>query len=531
VHKQTTLDPDFLKGESFIFKNNDSAFYYLNRSANNSKDKLSIAYSYSYLAMIQTDAGDNFLAQESLLKSIKVLNEKNPKHFTCLASNYNELGLISFNLKAYDEALRYYALATRFSVDTLYKPMILNNTASVYRDKKEYANSIEVLKAVLSTTKTNTSDYARFLTNLAFTKWLQNNQYKAAPELLMALQIRIREKDERGQNSSFSHLSDYYAESRPDSSLLYAGKMFATARKINSPDDELAALQKLIRLSPPKATRYYFEIHQLLNDSLQNARSNARNQYAMIQYESEKNKTDNLMLQKDNAAKEYQIALLSFAVLVVIIGSIFWYRKRKQRLELEARNSIRENQLKTSKKVHDVVANGLYRMMKEIENRAELNKEQVIDKIDHLYEKSRDISYDNEPFQDQNFHEKMSQLLRSFASEDTKVLIVGNTEALWNKISAKSKYEVEHILQELMVNMGKHSKASNVVIKFEEVDQTVLIQYADNGIGLSDETQFKNGLINTGNRIKNINGEITFDHNVNQGLKIRIVFPFLKGYN
>ena len=116
-------------------------------------------------------------------------------------------------------------------------------------------------------------------------------------------------------------------------------------------------------------------------------------------------------------------------------------------------------------------------------------------------------------------------LLKSFANETRKVVFVGNTEELWKKVNAQVKYEVEHILQELMVNMKKHSQASNVAIRFEQKEYSITIYYTDNGVGIKGEVQPNNGLTNTGTRIDAIGGTITFDTNVEKGLKIRISFP------
>ena len=96
---------------------------------------------------------------------------------------------------------------------------------------------------------------------------------------------------------------------------------------------------------------------------------------------------------------------------------------------------------------------------------------------------------------------------------------------LWRKVSLEIKYEIEHILQELMVNMKKHSLSTLVTLKFEQLDNIIHIHYVDNGIGLSDNVKFKNGLSNTGNRIKNIFGTITFDTQNERGLEIHISFP------
>lgn len=533
-HQKKTFIEDLnsKKAESFLGKNKDSAFYYFNKVTTSTKDSLQIAQSYSSMAAIQTDEGDYFGSQESLLTSLKFLNEKKSEDFFCLSSNYNELGLNSRNLKNYKAALSYYNLALKFAEDYRMRLSILNDMAAVYRDDKHYVKALKSYHDIIASKISDQIMYARILTNMSFTKWLYNSNYNAAPELLKALNIRIKENDLWGQNSSYAHLSDYYAIKQPQSALLYALKMYNVSKNLKSPDDQREALQKLIKLSSPEETKMYFETYQKLDDSIQTARNTAKNQFALIRYDAEKNKVDNLNLQKDNSEKKYQITtqriIILSTFLLVIAGSVIvmlWSKKRKQRIELEAKNTIRENQLKTSKKVHDVVANGLYRVMAEIENQSNLDKERVLDKLEYMYEKSRDISYEELQFTEENFHEKITELLKSFATETTKVVFVGNTIDLWENLNAQAKYEIGHILQELMVNMKKHSGAKNVVVRFEQLNNHIHIHYTDDGIGISTEKRFKNGLTNTGNRIKSIHGAITFDTIAEKGLKILISFP------
>src|SRR5690606_31149303 len=187
---------------------------------------------------------------------------------------------------------------------------------------------------------------------------------------------------------------------------------------------------------------------------------------------------------------------------------------------------IKASQLRTSKKVHDVVANGLYRVMAEIENKSDIDREGILDRLEDMYEKSRDISYEAEdpPIQQIDCHQKITDLLTSFATDSTKVLIAGNDSDLWADVSVEARYEIEHILQELMVNMKKHSRASHVAMRFERHNHQFSIHYSDNGIGLPPDFQKGNGLVNTGNRIKNLQGDFTFDTGEN-GLKIRMTFP------
>jgi tetratricopeptide (TPR) repeat protein len=522
--KQVT-NPDYDKAEILYEQNNDSAFFYFNKVATSSKDSLRVAMAYNYMAVIQADAGDFFGGQESLITSLKFLNVKDSLHFACLSSDYNELGVTCARINKQELALTYYNLSKKYTKNEAFKLGIENNKALCYQNLGDYNKALHIYDKIIPLTKNDQKEYAKVSSNNAKTKWLQNPKYNAEPEFINALNIRIKEKDKWGQNASYAHLADYYMVKKPDSALLYAQKMFLIANQLDSPDDKLEALQKLITLSPSNSTKQYFKIYQSLSDSLQTARNAAKNQFAIVRYDTEKSKADNLILSKNNAAQKYQIIILIIGILLLIIAGTLWYKKRKQKIDLEAKNSIRDSQLKTSKRVHDVVANGLYRVMTEIENQNEFDKENFLDKIEDLYEKSRDISYEKPEISYPNFQDTISDLLKSFATDETKILIAGNTPELWSNVSENVKYELEHILQELLVNMKKHSGATNVGVRFEEKQHQIYIYYTDNGRGMEEIPVFKNGLRNTGNRIDHIDGQFIFDNEVDRGLKIQISFP------
>jgi tetratricopeptide (TPR) repeat protein len=523
--------------KAFEYRENhkpDSAFLYFNKAKDlflQQKDSFGVGKCLVNMAIISTDKGDYYGGQEISLNAISYLNNNKEEHLVYIKSNFNNLGITSFNLRNYSQAIDFYKRSLNYTKDSTALFVIRNNIANAYSRKRDYQKSLAIYQSILRQI-INNQEFARSLSNFAFTKWLQNSLYNAKPELLRALHIHEKANDLWGQNASYAHLADYYAQKQPDSALIYAGKMYQVAKEIKSPDDQIEALQKLVELSPPKETKHHFEIYKRLDDSLQTARTSAKNQFALIRYEAEKNKAENLNLQKDNTEKKYQIIkqrILLFSTFLLILAgfiiSVLWYKKRKQRLELEAKNTIRDNQLKTYKKVHDVVANGLYRLMKEIQNRANLEREDIVNKLDVMYEKSRDISYEKPQTADENFHEKIVDLLTSFATADIRVGHMGSTPDLWEQVNAQTKYEIEHILQELMVNMERHSKGSNVFVKFEQEDNHISLHYADDGIGISKGTQFNNGLTSTGNRIKSIHGTITFDTKSEKGLKIYISFP------
>lgn len=522
--------PTLEKGESFFNKNNDSAFYYFNLVATGATDSLEIAMAYTYMGIIQAYEGDHYGGQESLLKSLAYLDEHKREDQKCLSSDYHELGNICLNLKNYEAAIDYYQKALKYIKHSDYETIALNSIALTYQKKRDYDQAIDLYKSLLNRSK-DKKEYARVLSNYAKTKWLKDSAYPAGPELQLALQIRKDSNDIRGLNASYAHLSDYYSLSLPDSALYYAGKRYEIAREMKSPDDEVEALSKLITLSPTNLLKPYFTRYQYLTDSIQTAKNAAKNQFALIRYEAAKSKADNLQLQKDNAQKKNQLMLQRFILALTILFFIsagvvltLRYRRRRQQIEFVSRQAIQEHQLKTSQKVHDVVANGLYRIMTDLEYKASVDREELIDKIEVLYERSRDISYENPIIPNIPFDVKINDLLKSFGSEHIKVLIVGNDSMLWSRSNTQVQHEVEHILQELMINMKKHSQANSVMIKFESQNGHVQLLYTDNGVGISPQVKYGNGLQNTVSRIKRIGGQYTFEHPA-KGLKIHISFP------
>lgn len=522
---------DFYKAEALLNRKNDSAFFYYNKVATQSKDSLWIAIAYNRMASIQSDAGDYFGAQESLSISLRYLHEGRLRDKACLSSDQNELGMTSFNLKQYQQAISYYQRAIELAADTNDRIITLNNQANAYAKLKEFDKALSIYRNIISKADKDTISYARILTNMTVAKWQAQPNYDAGPTLLRALKIRQEIGDKWGENSSYAHLADYYTRSKPDSSLLYAKKMYEVAQALNSPDDQLEAMQKLILLVPPAAARIYFNKYQTLNDSLQTVRNAAKNQFALIRYQTEKNKADNLRLQKDNEEKRYQIIaqrfFLGLTIVIILAGIVFgrlWYIRRRRRHELEKQNAVRERELALSQRVHDVVANSLYEIMNEMDRDPAIDK-QLTDQLETLYERSRNISYEKQPEIPQNFVGRTAALVSSFATEERRTVTLGLEEIDWSAISVEVKTELSFVLREFMVNMKKHSAATNVAIRFSHANGKLQINYTDNGGGIPAGINYGSGLKSTVSRIKSINGSISFENMPDKGLQIHITIP------
>lgn len=502
--------------------NEDSAYvYYVKAKEELLKDKnnTEAARAIVNVAIIECDKGDYHSSITNSIEAEKLLkNKKDSNALKIASSNYNSIAIASKNLKNYSQAIDYYKLAIKTSQKEIDSLAFYNNIGDTYLEQKNNKIAKSYFKIALKTT--DSIDFARALNNLAKANFLETPSYNAYPVLEKALLIRMRQKDDKEITSSFSTLADFYFKRNPKKSLFYTNEMYKIALKNKNPDDQLEALNKLILLNSNEYS-LNFSRYVSLKDSVQNARNNDFQRFGLIKFDVEKQKRSNQELTARNFQQNIGITFLALA----LIGTFIWYRKRRQRILLESENKLKEQQLKTAKKVHDVVANGIYQVMTKIENQGSFNKEQALDELEFVYEKSRDISYENPDSQDEKFNDKISKLVASFKNDEINTFTVGNQEETWENVTKSTQTEIYQIIRELLVNMKKHSEANNVVFKFEKINNLININYADNGIGISDDLIFKNGLSNTVSRIENINGKITFETKTEKGLKINISFP------
>lgn len=503
------------------------SFYYFNQAKNfysEAKDSVGIAKALVNMAILQEQKGDYYGSIETSLEAVRYLGKNNDSiRRRTSASNFNNMAICSSYLYEFDDCIKYYKKAIQYTNIQEDKYTFQNNLGVALITLEKYKEAIQTIQLALPTK--DSLKYAMVINNLARVKHYDNQNYNPLPAFYKALEIRKRSNSSVDENSSYATLANYFFYSDRKKALYYAKQMLNAAKKNKSSEDQLQALQKIINLTPDNHL-VYFESFQALNDSVQVARSKAKNQFAKIRYDVEKNNAENQRLKANNSEKENKILLLLIALVLAII-TILWYRKRQIRLKQEKELEVKNTQLKMSKKVHDVVANGIYQVMTKIENQESFDKEKALDELEFVYEKSRDISYDkpDQTGSPKDCKEKISKLIASFKNDDTETYTGGNEDEIWTHVSQTDFEEIYQVIRELLVNMKKHSQASRVVFKFERTENQVRIQYTDNGLGIPGDLIQKNGLTNTVSRMAAIKGAIIFDTKTEKGLKISISFP------
>lgn len=529
-----------LNGYIYLIQNqHDSAFYSFNLSNDyffKLKDSSNIGKNLLNIAIIQSKLGDYSESDNTGIRALGFL--KNDKDKSLLSNIYNSLAINSESMENRKEGVYWFNKAFESEVNEYSKILYQNNLAVSYAHLEEYKNSISLLNNLNISLKI--SKYpdlqSKVIDNLAYVRWKENPKVNVEKEFHKALEIRIQNDDKWGQIASNAHLAEYYTNKSSANALLYAQKMYAIATELNSPDDRLEALQKLILLETPENAKKYAIRYASLNDSLVTARNQAKDQFAKIRYDTEKNREENQSLKIKDVENQLRIQRQKNTTIIALSGIgfltfviIFLYFQQKNKRKREWLIATYESEVRMSKKVHDVVANDLHRFILHLQailSSDHPEKEKLLSEIENIYQSSRDISHEFQALDKKDFNSEIRYLLSSYQSDSVKVIFNLLENEIWETVDELKKVEVFRVLQELMTNMSKHSQADFVVIEFKKVENKIKIIYRDNGKGFSeDQLMKKSGIANTENRMESIKGSIIFDSNPGNGLIVTITFP------
>jgi signal transduction histidine kinase len=95
------------------------------------------------------------------------------------------------------------------------------------------------------------------------------------------------------------------------------------------------------------------------------------------------------------------------------------------------------------------------------------------------------------------------------------------------RIGSRIELVLFRVLQELVSNVIKHSKANLLTVQLVKVKSHVVLNVSDNGIGFDVECQEKKGigLLNIASRIDGIKGHLHYESAAGKGTTVTIRTP------
>ncbi len=472
------------------------------------KDTLGFISNLQLLAIAQYNMGFYYESEQAATEALqwaeaqKINSKKTAPYKVGL---YNLLGNYYKNRFNYNKALYFYRLAFPFA-QTKDSIILLNNTALVYKEQQDYKKAetelIKALKMIAQDTASVT--YNRLLDNLGFIQFKLHNP-QAITTLQKALQNRIGNNDLIGMFSSYRHLFYYYLENN-NKQLAgnSANRCYEIAKQLKSGSYIKEALSLFLLLDENQKVQEY----KTVSDSLEREKKVQQNKFAALKYDIDKEKTKTQAYKLKEERQKRLKTLFILGSVLLVIASVFFFFYNRGKFKQKTLQEIYNTEQLLSKKVHDELANGIYQSMVAIQSK-DFNKETALESLETVYQKTRNLSKQTGTIATRYFKEELQALLGTFNTSTTKILTKDFDTVKWEYLSEEKKQTVYRVLQELLTNMHKHSGASLVVISFYQENKKITVTYADNGIGWKGKKG--NGLTNTENRIKYLNGVITFD--------------------
>lgn len=498
----------------------DSAYYHYTQAKINSPDRTGDLFAYTLLkiAMLQHNKGDFSGSEETITEALA-----NYKGSTYLPYLYNLLASSYYRLNNPTEALSYYQKAYETSTVEMERLIYQNNIGLIHLETKHYAQSIALLAPLLKEELliANKPEYARVQDNLGYAQY-KLNLPDAFENLSNAWRLRDSLQDNFGLTASCMHLSEYYQLIQPESAKRYADLAYQASVATQSPDDQLEALKWLTTHSQPQQAKLYYDRYIQLNDSLTKVRQLAKNQFAKIKYDSKKATQEVIKYKNQNLLL---LVIIAFILLVGVLLYFLYQSITKRKLQ----RSAYETETRISKRIHDELANDVFHAMTftqttDLQNSH--NKESLLDALETIYKRTRDISKENSNIRtDEHFEADLLQLLNSFSDPQLNVLVKTKNDIVWSKLLPEKKIAVFRVLQELLINTKKHSQASIVVIDFQNQSKSLFIHCFDNGLGYDLTIPKKSGLQHAENRILAIQGTLTFDSQPEKGFRAKLIIP------
>ncbi|RZK11169.1 MAG: tetratricopeptide repeat-containing sensor histidine kinase [Flavobacterium sp.] len=494
------------------------------------KDSLRLGYNLLKMAEVQQIYNDYVGSEETITEALSVLENTKEPASDYLREAYNKLGISYTGLKDYNEAIAYYNKAKEIIEDSISRKIIDNNIALCYLEEEKFDLAIEKFTTLYKDNfiKKDSLTLAKVADNLGFSLFKKDGV--SGKELMEeALAIRTRQADEKGLAYSYLNLAQFQGNKNRALAMDYAQKAYTSAAKMGAIDNRLQALELLATYSGKHYNQLYFK----LNDSINNFRQQGKNHFAKIRFDASKDRNKTLESQLKQEEQRIRNLIVSFILIgfIILVITLYLMDKRKHKKEKQKQKQEDEYRTETriAKKLHDELANDIFNTMTFAEIRdlaTPENKEILLDNLDKIYAQTRNISQENNNIDTgEKYLGYLKDMLSGYGSQEVNIILKEIDSIEWADIEASKKIVVYRVLQELLVNMKKHSKANIVLISFKKINKKIQINYSDNGVGIGPHEQLrKNGLQNVENRIQSINGTITFDPTPEKGFKVNFSF-------
>lgn len=482
--------------------------------------KANILYSYSIYSE----------SEKAVVNALQILDNSDNTRLKYEANVM--MSLIQDDLKQYDISLKYYTDTSRlldklekeqYDKKTLQRSWLSyhNNIASFYNETNQLAFASDHIEKALNSP--HIEDYpklkAMLLNNYASNKAQLGKDPSLIDSLYLASYNITKDINHKQGIANNILMQAKYSLSRNDTvRAITQLKESLTIALDQNYGYELKESLKLLSLYDKQEKNKYTALYIKTQDSLNLVELQTRNNFARIEFETNKIEKQNSLLNRINSFQFISILLLSMLLLIFVISYrlkvkntrlINWQKEQDsiqkiQTLLLQQQSitgkAINTERQRIANDLHDSVINRVFTSrlnLQDLDTTDLVLKNKILNQLQITEQHIRDIAHNIHKYllnPKQQYSEIINKLVNaqrnSFNTEFTSTI---DKQIDWDIFSIQEKTHIYLILQELLHNVNKHSRASKSMVFFFKDDTQILLRVIDNGIGFSLNKQ-KQGL-------------------------------------
>lgn len=519
-----------------------------------------LALAYNQLGLIKNNDSDYQTAIKLFLKSLKI-SEKNGLSEKSFA--LKNLGNLFLSQNDTIQAIKYYQEDYQYTKDKNLVPEQFgscNNLGSIMR-KKNPALALEYFKKALSIAQKLDNKRWQYDIYINLSVLLMSdNQFKNFNQTLSYLNsAKLLIEDIGDPNLYFLYYYNlggyYYKKKQYPEAINYYLKAEKTAENTEIPLDYKISLMDDLSTVLEKNKEYekayhYQKTYHKLQDSIFSTEKVKNINEIITKYEVGKKNDQIQILNKQKELQEKKnklVVITSLLSIFILIGLLYFGYKRSQfqkKLNRQEKEKIlKEQELKEmsalingqniernriAKDLHDGVAGDLagikLLLAKENTYLKNENLQKIQENLSEVFQEIRKISHN---LSINNIKEKTLKNLLSDLKENYQQRnefsfdVYIYPENAIDDLDEIKKLNIYRILQELLHNVSKHAKATEVELSINRHHNDMNIIVADNGVGF-DIYKKGIGLKNIEERLKIISGEMNIQSEMNKGTSVII---------
>jgi len=515
----------------------DSAIYFYEKTIDySSKEKIQIgvAKGYANMANAYQFKGDYAKAGKCYLSSIKLFEKT--KDSAIISQSYQNLSALYDNVNNKELELFYLKKAIQYSDKTKKEQLglLYGDVGLTLLNQKKTKEAYSYFKKTEALSNLDKSQRLLFFTKRNFGEYYKDTKdyLKAISYYEGALTLSESQKDAFQKVDLLNTLSALYLETKNfDKSLDYGFLTLNLAKEINAKEFIFRSQKRISsiynELGNPSEAYQFLLLSSTLKDSL--LTENQSKEMVLLQTKCETDKKDKSSAEQQVKLKKQVIELItsqtekqlyfiaSIGLILLSFGIWYFFRQRQkikdkeiialqQQQEIAKLEALIDGEEKERKRIAQELHDGLNGDLSAIKYRLSTLEEsglsaidaenltKVIDMIDESCAQVRSISHNLMPSSILDFG-----LIDSIKEYCVKIntsdhfKIEFQTFGNYMALSKKSETIIYRIIQELVTNILKHSKATEAMIQFNYREDELFITVEDNGIGF-DKNAISNGI-------------------------------------